>query len=71
MSFAFSLFFVGQKINETVLIQNIIKDDKWDFCVINKKAVTHWVISDTRQNKCVCIDNDTKQFLSIKNIYNS
>ena len=28
LSFAFSLFFVGQKINETVLIQNIIKDDK-------------------------------------------
>ena len=71
MSFAFSLFFVGQKIDETVLIQNIIKDDKWDFCVINKKAVTHWVISDTRQNKRVCIDNDAKQFLSIKNMYNS
>ena len=66
-----SLLLLGQKVNETVLIKNIRKDDKLDFSVINKIAVTHWVISDTFQNKSVCIDNYTKQFLSTKNMYNS
>ena len=71
LPFAFSSFFFRAKGDLSVLIQSIRKDDRRDFCVINKITSTHLVISDPCQNKSVCFENDTKQFLSIKNIYNS
>ena len=36
LPFAFSPFFVGQKVNKTVLIKSISKDEKRDFCAICK-----------------------------------
>ena len=44
------------------------KDDNSELCVIIKIALTHLVISDPCQNKSLYFENDTKQFLSIKNI---
>ena len=46
----FLYFFVGQsKVNQTILIQKMRKDDKWNFCVINKIALTQWVISNPQK----------------------
>ena len=58
-------------MNKTVLIKCIRKDGKGDFCVISKIALTNWVISDPCRSIIMCFEIDTKQFLSIKNIYNS
>ena len=60
--FALSPFFVEQKVNKTVLIKSIRKDDTLSFCVINKISLNNYFISDSAKTKACPLETTLNIF---------